>query len=145
MKNHLKSFCFLGYPIFMTFLMIIIGACSVQKNTSRSVNAWLSPNRYRIPLLVDQKNVRASNTPAGVEIDFTTLLQAQGKFDKHTVKVIAYNSSGAPVVFDSSRSGYEKYTLPLRVDESFGINTVMLNFVLPGDNLTYMAYFDTEE
>ena len=143
MKNNFKKYRRAKYYFSITFLLVIIASCSAQKNTAGPANAWLSPNRYRIPLTVEQKNVHASNTPASLEIDFATELQGRGKFDKHTVEIIACNASGTPVVYDSSRSGYEKYLLPCRVDEAFGITTVTVNFVLPGDNLTYMAYFDT--
>lgn len=129
------------------FICVFIGAlagCSVQKNM-HAPYSWLSLNHYRIPLAVDQQNVAASYTPARLDIDFAAALRGRGKFDKHTVEIIAYNSSGEPVLYDSSRAGYEKYLLPCRLDESLGITTATVNFVLPADNYSYMIYFDTEE
>lgn len=125
------------YLLLIACIVSIIAGCSAQRNLPGAGGEWLSPNRYRVQLVVDQKNMRASSTPASVEIDLK-------KFDKHTVEVMAYDASGNPVVFDSSRSGYEKYLLPHRIDEAFGISTVTLNFILPKDNLTYFAWFDTK-
>ena len=103
------------------FIGVFIGAsagCSIQKNM-RASHSWLSPNHYRIPLTVDQKGVGASYAPAAVDIDFAAALRGRSKFDRHTVEIIAYNSSGEPVLYDSSRPGYEKYLVPCRLDESF--------------------------
>lgn len=139
MKYPLYTYLFLA-----ALIITSIAGCSAQKNLPGAGGEWLSPNHYRIPLQVDRKNVHASATPAALEIDFSAHLKSHDRFDKHTVEIIAYDASGMPVVYDSSRGGYEKYLLPHRVDDVYGVNTVTLNFILPGDNYTYMAYFDTE-
>lgn len=134
--------------VVMLFFSITSVSCFGQNKTTAAGLSWISPNHYSIALTVDQKNVSASSTPASLEIDFAKELakkKVRGTFDKHTVEVVAYTASGIPVVFDSSRPGYEKYLLPCRVDESFGMNTVTLNFILPGDNYQYKVYFDTKQ
>src|SRR4029453_2534407 len=82
-----------------------------------------------------------------IDIDFTQKFThpAAETFDKNTLEVIAYDRTGQPVIFDTSRPGDEKYLLPWRVDDYYGINKVTLNFILPGDNYTYMAYFDSQQ
>ena len=135
---------------------ILLAVCSIfsftpdpeEKQTAGIVYQWVSPNHYRIPLTTELKARHASSTPAALEIDFEAQLKSAGinsVFDKHTVEVMAYDGSGTPVIFDSSRQSYEKYLLPCRIGERYGINTVTLNFVLPGDNYTYMVYFDTKQ
>ncbi|HMH22522.1 MAG TPA: VCBS repeat-containing protein [Puia sp.] len=129
--------------------MLLASANGIAQNGPPSTkDSWVSPDHYRVVLAVDQAGVHASSTPVSVDIDFTQRLREKkihGNFDKNSMEVIAFHASGKPVIFDSSRSGYEKFLLPCRIDEYYGMNKVTLNFVLPGDNYTYMAYFDTKE
>lgn len=110
---------------------------------------WRSPNNYRFLLKVDTQDKSRSNSPASVDINFVQALSDKGiwgTFDEHTIEVVAYDSSGLPKVFDSSRYGYERYLLPWRLDKYYGINKVTLNFVMPDQTCTTLAvYFDTLE
>jgi len=134
---------------FWLLCMLLASANSIaQKSASLAKNKWVSPNHYRILLEVNQQGIHASGTPALVNIDFAQRLKEKkihGSFDKNTMEVIAYHASGKPVVFDSSRPGYEKFLLPWRIDEYYGMSQVTLNFVLPGDEYIYILYFDTKE
>src|SRR5688500_13053948 len=134
-----------------SFLLVIfitgLASCTSQRTVSTSNHEWVSPNHYRIELKVEGGAISESNSPASLNIDFTEkILQknSSGVFDKSTVEVIAYDSTGAPVIFDGSRSGYERYLLPSRVDTYYGLTEVTLNFIVPDNNYTYMVYFDTE-
>ncbi|MDH4241306.1 MAG: VCBS repeat-containing protein, partial [Phycisphaerae bacterium] len=110
---------------------------------------WRSPNNHRLLLSVDTRRIRRSNSPASVNIDFVKALSdmgTSGTFDEHTIEVIAYDSSGSPKVFDSSRDGYERYLLPWRIQKLYRANKVILSFVMPDETCTTFAvYFDTVE
>lgn len=140
----------LVYVAFFSAIVSFFESCrTAGKSTASGPKAeWNSPNHYRFRLIVNDPGFDKSNAPASVEIDFSSALMrfgTNGSFDKHTVEVVAYDSSGRPVIFDASRPGYEKYLLPSRVDTYYGVRKVKLNFViLPGD-YTYYTYFDTKE
>ena len=105
--------------------------------------AWTSTNRYRVPLTVDARDRRRSNSPASVEIDFQSLLPDGQEFDEHTVEVVALDLAGQPKVFDDSRRHAERPHVPHRLDRLYGSSTVTLNFVIPDHTCTkYMVYFD---
>jgi len=110
---------------------------------------WRSPNKNRLLLSVDARRTRRSNSPASVDIDFVKALSdmgISGTFDEHTIEVIAYDSSGSPKIFDSSREGYERYLLPWRIEKLYRVNKVTLSFVMPDETCTAFAvYFDTAE
>jgi len=111
--------------------------------------AWNSSNRYRVLLEVDPQNQIRSYSPASVDIDFTKLLAdagASGTFDEHTIEIVACDKNGNAVVYDSSREGDDKYLIPWRIDKYYGINRVVLNFVMPDhEHRDYVVYFDTVE
>ena len=111
--------------------------------------SWTSPNRYRVLLSANPLGVPRDHSPASVNLDLQSALAGMGgagTFDKHTVEVIGYDGTGAPRVFDPSRAGYEKYLLPWRIQEYYGISRVTLSFVMPDHNCTiYAVYFDTVE
>ena len=51
-----------------------------------------------------------------------------------------------PRVFDASRTGYERYLLPWRLEKYYAVDKVTLRFVLPDETCTTVAvYFDTVE
>ena len=110
---------------------------------------WRSPNRYRILLRVDSRNVSRSNSPASVDIDFVQALCDNGisrTFDADTIEVVAYDSSGSPKLFDASQCGYARYLLPWRLEKYYAIGKVTLHFVVPDETCTsYAVYFDTAE
>jgi hypothetical protein len=110
---------------------------------------WRSPNKYRLLVSVDDRRTHRSNSPASVNIDFVKALSdmgISGTFDEHTIEAIAYDSSGSPNVFDSSRDGYERYLLPWRIQKFYRVNKVTLSFVMPDETCTTIAaYFDTVE
>jgi hypothetical protein len=110
---------------------------------------WRSPNNHRLLLRVDGRRARRSNSPASVSVDFAKGLSDMGiprTFDEHTIEVIAYNSSGAPKIFDASREGYERYLLPWHIQKLYKTNKVTLSFVMPDETCTTFAvYFDTIE
>ena len=110
---------------------------------------WRSPNKYRLLLRVDPRGLARSNSPVSADIDFARVLSENGisgNFDEHSIEVIAYDSSGCPMVFNGSRNGYERYLLPWRLDKLYGISTVTLRFVMPDETCTaYAVYFDTVE
>ena len=125
--------------------LLLLGRANAQ---AIKQNSWISPNHYRMVLKVDQKGIHASSTPAAIDINFSEKFgqkKNSGSFDKNTIEVVAYDPSGHPVIFDSLKKGYEKYLLPWRLDEYYGIDKVTLNFVLPGDQYNYMVYFDSKE
>ncbi|MDO8587428.1 MAG: FG-GAP-like repeat-containing protein [Armatimonadota bacterium] len=111
--------------------------------------AWTSPDHYRVLLTVNPRISYRRNSPASVEIDFPQLLDqmgAPGSFDENTIEVTAYNASGQPAVYDGSRTGYEQYLLPWRIQRYYGLSRVTLSFVLPDQTYTqYAVYFDTKE
>ena len=128
--------------------MIVFSSCSGLHLNSGNNSGWLSPNHYRIPLSVNLNGAKETNSPAAVDIDFNEIIlkeNSKASFDKNTIEVFAYDSLGKPVKFDRTRTGYEQYLLPCRVDNYYGIDKVTLNFILPGDKYTYMVYFDTKE
>ena len=110
---------------------------------------WTSPDHYRVMLTVDSRGVKRSNSPVAMNMNFHQMLagmKAAGIFDENTVEVVSYDSSGKPKIFDSSRKGYEKYLLPHRIDNYYGVNYVTLNFVIPDSTCNrYAVYFDTKE
>jgi len=57
--------------------------------------------------MVDPRSVARTNSPtAPVWINFQQQIGGGGTFDEHTIEVIAYNYSGEPIIYDSSRTGY---------------------------------------
>ena len=94
-------------------------------------------------LSVDAEGAKRSNSPASVDINFAALLKqmkAKGSFDESTIEVLAYDSSGKPLVFDRSP------LLPWRIDRFYGIDRVTLSFVMPNEKCaSYAVYFDTKE
>jgi len=100
-------------------------------------------------LSVDARRARRSNSPVSVNVDFVKGLAdlgISGTFDEHTIKAIAYDSSGSPKVYDTSRAGYERYLLPWSIQKFYCINKVTLSFVMPDETCTTFAvYFDTVE
>jgi hypothetical protein len=129
-------------------LIVIVSSCKTQVKTIASAPEWVSPNQHRMQLNVTHGGAAGAGSPAAIDLNFTERLKEannSGKFDKHTVEVVAYDHNGKPVVFDESRSGYEKYLLPLRVDTYYGMENVTLNFHLPNEKYQYMVYFDSEE
>jgi hypothetical protein len=123
-----------------------------QGPTANAVDyEWSSPNRFRILLSVDPRGAAPrSHSPTGpARINFHQQLASAGgtgTFDEHTVEVMACEPSGQPFVYDASRTGYEKYLLPCRLDKYYGVDGVDLVFVMPDQNhLQYMVYFDSVE
>ena len=114
-----------------------------------AVPAWTSPNHYRALLTVNPQGVVRKNSPASADIYFQDILASKGStgiFDESTIEVIAYNGSGQPKVVDSTRTGYEKFLLPWRVQKFFGTKKLTLSFVMPDHTYTqYAVYFDTKE
>ena len=110
---------------------------------------WTSPRRYRLLLEVDPRGVSRSFSPASVDLDLAGALRERsvaGRFDEHTIEVVAHDAAGAPAVFDASRPGYERYLLPWRLEKYYGIERVTLHFVVPDESRTlYTVYFDTAE
>ena len=117
--------------------------------TVHAVPAWTSPNRCRLLLNVTISGAGGSCSPASCNLDFQQLLDnigAPGTFDQDTIEVVAYDALGQPVTYDASRSGYERYLLPYRLDSYYGVDFVKLNFVVPQHANTALAvYFDTRE
>ncbi|MDO8683571.1 MAG: VCBS repeat-containing protein [Armatimonadota bacterium] len=135
-------------------LLTVIGILSAFSwifggQAAHAVPGWTSPNSYRLLLTVNPRISYRRNSPASVNINFPQTLAnmgAAGVFDESTVEVIAYNAAGVPKVFDSSRTGYEQYLLPCRIDKYYKASYVTLNFVLPDQTYTqYAVYFDTKE
>jgi len=116
---------------------------------AQAIPQWTSPDHYRVLVTVDPRGVARKNSPASVEIDLAQALAnlgASGTLDEDTIEVVAYDASGAPRLFDSSRAGYEQYLLPWRVQRYYGIDRLTLSFVIPNRNCTqYAVYFDTVE
>ncbi len=111
--------------------------------------AWTSANRYRILLSVNGRAVARSCSPACVGVDFSQTmrdLHATGSLDEDGIEVVGYDASGAPVVYDRSASGAERFLLPWRLDQYYGISHMTLSFVMPTHECTrYAVYFDTKE
>ncbi|MEX2235305.1 MAG: hypothetical protein WD824_24290, partial [Cyclobacteriaceae bacterium] len=136
------------YRILYLIFIIALTSCKAQKLAQVKAPEWVSPNHYRIALPISNAaEFPGSNGPAAVDINFAAKLaeaNATGIFDKHTVEIVAYNALGLPVVFDETRSGYEKYLLPSRIETYYGNDRVTLSFVMPDRNYDYLAYFDTK-
>jgi len=126
-------------------LSLAMNACSARAVPPE----WSSPNRFRILLSADPKGVvpRSHSPTAPLRLDFQAHLRnlgAAGRFDEHTVEAMAYDAQGKPQVYDASRSGYERYLLPWRIDQYYGMEEVDLVFVMPDHlHLQYAVYFDT--
>ena len=122
--------------------------CSESVVQENVLAGWTSPNKYRDLLTVNPLGVDRNNSPAQMDIDFPQLLAqaGTGTFDQNTIEVMAYDSLGVPKVYDSSRSGYERYLLPWRIQNYYGISKTTLSFVMPDQTYThYAVYFDTLE
>ena len=116
--------------------------------TAAAQPQWDSPNRCRVLLTVDPRGVspRSHSPTAPLRIDFNQLVRqaGPGTFDENTIEVIAYEPSGTPYVYDASRTGYERYLLPWRIDKYYRMDGVDLVFVMPDHtHLQYAVYFDT--
>ena len=137
------------YPLLFIVLFSSFALLFVIHSPVEAVPAWTSPNQYRVLLTVDPRVAMRRKSPAAVDIYFQDILASKGTsgvFDENTIEVIAYDFSGQPKVFDSTRTGYEQYLLPWRVQKFFGINKVTLSFVIPDQTYTsYAIYFDTKE
>lgn len=109
--------------------------------------AWISPNRCRLLLSVDPRGVVRKNSPASVNVDLQQALAGlgvTGEVNEDTIEVVAYDGLGRPVVFDSSRTGYEKYLLPWRITRDYGMSAAAISFVMPDHTcVSYAVYFDT--
>ena len=131
------------------FLCALLSLADLASIPQAEAAPWVSPNHYRAMLSVNPRGVARRNSPASVDIDMPQVLTsmgAAGTFDEHTIEVVAYDTSGAPKVYDATRPGYEKYLLPWRIEKYYGVDYVTLNFVMPDDTYTdYAVYFDTEE
>ena len=107
----------------------------------------MSPCRYRLLLRVDPRRDGRSNSPASVQIDPVKTLSdhgISGRFDEQSIEVIAHDVSGAPMVFDSSRDGYERYLLPWRFERDYRLDRGTLHFVMPNESCTlYAVYMNT--
>ena len=132
--------------------LIVLGLLLLTLVGSQPVAAaptWTSPNHYRVLLTANAGSPSRHNSPASVDVDLQSALLSSGgtgQFDEYTIEVIGYDALGAPRVFDSSRSGYEQYLLPWRIQKYYGINTVTLSFVMPDQLCTqYAVYFDTKQ
>jgi hypothetical protein len=134
----------------VTGLVVTTMACLITQQPALGLELpWVSPMKYRLILDVDPRGITRSSSPCSVNVDFPKALSDKGiagKFDEHTIEVVAYDSSGTPKTFDGSRKGYERYLLPWRLAKHYGIDKATLSFVLPDDACTrYAAYFDTVE
>ena len=131
-------------------MLLVIGVVTIRP-VSAGEPPWGQTNRrYRILLSVDPMGQARSHSPAAITgLDFQQLLAEQGElgtFDEHTIEVVAFDAGWAFKVYDLSRSGYEQYLLPWRLEPYFGIAEVDLHFVMPDDESTFYAvYFDTVE
>jgi len=142
-----------GSILHMFFAIALLSGISMGSASSFGMDApeWTSPDRtFRILLKVEPRGRERSNSPvAPLRINFQKEIKKQGasgSFDEHTIEVIAYDASNKPVVFDASRPGYERYLLPWRIDQYYGITDVDLIFVVPHHQYTdYAVYFDTIE
>lgn len=134
-------------PTGWTILLLVAVCLKTAVPALASEPAWQSPNGYRLLLKVDCRGVSRSNSPAAVDVDFAREMSQRGipgTFDEHTIEVIAYDSSGAPKVFDASRAGYQRYLLPWRLEKGYAVDKVTLSFVVPDETCqTAAVYFDT--
>ncbi|MDO8683376.1 MAG: VCBS repeat-containing protein [Armatimonadota bacterium] len=132
--------------LYITLLLLLTASSILAAGPALN---WVSPNHYRILLTVDSRGIRRSNSPVSVNVNFVQTLAdmgAKGSFDENTIEVVAYDPSGKPRVFDSTRKGYEKYLLPHRIDKYYGVGYVTLNFTLPNETCNKVAvYFDTKK
>ncbi|HPD31586.1 MAG TPA: DUF4038 domain-containing protein [Phycisphaerae bacterium] len=110
---------------------------------------WVSGNRYRIPLSVDPRGVVRSCSPACADIDFSQALrdlQAGGSLDEESIEIVGYDTSGLPATYDPSASGSERFLLPWRLEQDYGISRTTLRFVMPSHEcIQYEVYFDTKD
>ncbi len=133
-------------------LAIALSSLCATACTSRALAVdlpWTVPgDRYRVILTVNPSTLPRSHAPTGpVRLDFGQLLSSAGGtgvFDEHTIEIVGYDNEGTPHVYDASRSGYEQYLLPWRLDKYYGIDAVDLTFVMPDPaHRTYAVHFDT--
>lgn len=122
-------------------------ACSSTAQNPAAMLPWVSPDRYRVVTNVNPRGVARRNSPATVRLDLPALLAAfggSGVVDESTIEVVAYDYTGAPVVFDATRTGSERYLLPWHTQRYYGVNYVDLSFTMPNHTYTqYVVYFDT--
>jgi hypothetical protein len=127
-------------------ITLVICSCLLFADWAAAEPLWVSPNSYRIMLMVNPQGVIRSHSPASVDIDLVQALADQGgsgTFDEHTIEVVAYDSLDQPVIYDPTRPDHEKYLLPWRIEKYYGIDTVTLSFVMPSHTYTqYAVYFD---
>lgn len=124
--------------------IVLLGFCA---SAVLATAQWSSPDRYRVLMNVNTMGVTRRNSPAAVDIDFQQLVSSTGSggvFDPDTIEVVAYSASGVPKVFDATRTGYEQWLLPWRIQPYYGIDRVTLSFVIPDNSCNEFAvYFDT--
>jgi hypothetical protein len=132
-----------------SLLSIALAMSAIGAAQAAAELEWVSPNRYRVLLTVNSRDIKRSNSPAKADIDFPKALKdagGRGDFDGNTIEVVAYDSSGKPRTFDSSQDGYEKLLVPCRTQKYYQIDSVTLSFVMPDETCSrYAVYFDTKD
>ncbi|MHC4445753.1 MAG: FG-GAP-like repeat-containing protein [Planctomycetota bacterium] len=132
----------------LSILVLAGGFCLVcSENVFAIELQWDSPNQYRIAVTADPGSIARTNSPTEpLWINFHQEIGGSATFDEHTIEVIAYNYTGEPMVYDPSRTGYQQYLVPWRLEKYYGIEEVQLIFVMPDHgHRQYAVYFDTVE
>jgi hypothetical protein len=134
----------------LTLALVVLVACLGRGPVSAAMETpWTSPNRYRILLSVDPGQAQRSHSPAAVDLDLADALKAMGErglLDEQTIEVVAYDDAGRPRVYDESRKAGDRYLLPWRIDQYWGVTRTTLRFVVADSaSRQYAVYFDTVE
>ena len=112
----------------VTPLVIAAMPCLVAPQSAFGLKPpWVCPIKYPLILDVDPHGIARSDLLAGIDVASVRLLSREdvgGSLDKHTVGIAAYDSSGAPRVFDGSRKGYERGYIEDSLNDTYPIVTV---------------------
>jgi len=104
--------------------------------------AWTSPCNHRFLLSVDTRGKERSNSPAWIDLNFTSALRTNA-LDASSIEVVALDQEGNPTLFNPARPFTERRLLPWRLERYYGIERVTLHFVVPNESATsYAVYFD---
>ncbi|MEW5761542.1 MAG: VCBS repeat-containing protein, partial [Candidatus Thermoplasmatota archaeon] len=117
---------------------------------------WWSNWSYRIMVELNAKEKQREDIIAELDLNFTKILNEngiEGNVDIDSIRVVEYDSSLQPIVFDNSIENEEKYLVPhkfskdIYFNETRNVNGTLLwlarGITYTDEKRTYMLYFDT--
>jgi hypothetical protein len=118
---------------------------------------WNTTWNYRISITADGVKQERPYAHAKYKINFSTELDqvaGGGLFDINSIRLVEYDSNGDPIVYNASRSGDDKYVVPIKFKQGSGYSITnavgVLEFELHNATSAntarnYMLYFDKQE